>query len=157
MNQTLRKLVTAGALGLASMLPMRNAESQNINANVDIAQSEVDSVSFIRPNLFYKIAGVDGYTFVEFYRNDTFFGKTMLNRKLGKGFKAGAEIIYGSKFEDIYGLGASYDVPMPKGSFLNLKVLPAWTDKKRLIENKVQAGYFGGMKLPAGFNLSAFG
>ncbi len=71
MNRTLRKLVTAGAIGLASLLPMQKAEAQgNISGFVEVSQSEKDKASFIRPNLFYDVLGLNAYyTFTEFLKH----------------------------------------------------------------------------------------
>ena len=159
MKKTLKGLVTAGMIGLASLFPIKNVNAQDnkINASVELIQSKDDPVSFIRPNIFYKLFGLDNYSFFEFYRNENFFGKTIISKDLGVRVKPTAELVYGSGFDDRCGLGANYAVPMPNGASLNVKALPVWFNKKGYIDDRVTVGYFGTLKLPLDFNLSAFG
>ncbi len=144
MKNTLRKLAVAGMIGIAGLLPVKtNAQESSVKASVDIVQSEKEPASFIRPNLFYKLLGMNGYSFFEFYRDENFFGKTILSKDLGKGAKATGEIVYGSGFTDSYGAGVSYDTPMPKEASLSIKALPAWFNKEGYIDDKVTVGFLG--------------
>lgn len=157
--KTLGKILTGIVIVASSLLPMNKAEAQdnNVKASVDMVQSEKEPVSFIRPNLFYKFLGLNNYSFFEFYRNEDFFGKTILSKDLGKGMKATGELVYGSGFSDSYGAGASVNIPMPEGTSLSVKALPLWFNKSGYIDDKVQVGFFGKVNLPLGFNLSSFG
>ena len=165
MKKAIRNIAAGILFGLASFLPMKaNAQNNKIDASVEIVQSKNNPTSFIRPNLFYKIFGLDGYSFFEFYRNENFFGKTIISKDFGvraKGVKPTAEIVYGSGFNDSYGLGVNYDVPMPKRAqkraSLNVKALPVWFNNKGYLDDKVMVGYFGSLDLPRGFILSSFG
>src|SRR3972149_5142124 len=61
---------------------------------VEIPQNQ--EKSFVRPNLFYKIGVIDGYSFIEFYADKNYFNKNMLTYGIGRGFSAASEIVTGS-------------------------------------------------------------
>ena len=158
MRKNLRNILMAGAFGLAGLLPMQRSEAQgNVSGNVEYIQSEKSEASLVRPNLFYKVLGLNGYTFVESYRDENFFGKTILSKDLGSRVKPTVEFVYGSGFRDKSGAGASFNVPMPKSTSLSVKVLPLWIDDKGYIKNRVAAGFSGNVSFPLGFSLSSFG
>ncbi|HLC77065.1 MAG TPA: hypothetical protein VJH04_02575 [archaeon] len=133
----------------------QNAE-ERVKLSVDAVGSESQGASFVRPNIFYKLGSVDGFTFIEFYSDKTYFGKTMLSKEIGRMFSLTGELAYGSSDANSARLGAKYSVPMPKGSEFEVKALPLWLDKDGR-NKKAVVGYYGSAKLPAGFDVSSFG
>lgn len=147
------KFTVAAALVLAGSV---NAYAQDNNVKFvgeAAAIHENTDRSFVRPNIFYKITGIDGYTFVEFYGDENYFGKNMLTKKIGKGFSAMSEIVVGSQTDNRISLGVKYSPPMPKGSTLSFKALPLWFDAKGR-EDRFIAGISGSVDLPWRFDFS---
>ena len=151
-----RNLVLGGLLSLGTTKSIQ-AQDNKISASIDVVQSENEPVSFIRPNLFYSLFGLDNYSFFEFYRNEDFFGKTIISKDFGSRLKPIAELVYGSGFNDRAGVGVSYSVPTPNGTSLNVKALPVYFNKNGYIDDRIVLGYYGKINLPEGFSVSAFG
>jgi|SRR3989344_7659712 len=158
MRKTLRSLlgVATVGLGLAGLMPTKKAEAQT-SGSVEYIQSEKDEKSFARANTFYSLPGkANGYSFIEFYRNGGgYFGKTMASRPIVSGLGPKVEAVHNGELVSRVGFGASFSVPgMPKGSYLNLGLLPVWISAE---QKRMQAQYVLGVSLPEGFNLSSFG
>ena len=155
MRKTLRSLLGTAAVGLASMLPMKT-EAQ-VAGNVEYIQSEKNEKSFARANAFYGLPqGVNGFSFIEFYKNgDGYFGKTMLNKPIVSGLGPKVEAVHDGELVSRVGFGASLSVPgMPKGSYLNLGLIPVWLSEEG---KRLQAQYAFGFNLPKGFHFNGFG
>src|SRR3989344_2405510 len=118
-----KTLGLGGLLLLGTTKPIQ-AQDSKIKASIEVVQSENNPVSFIKPNIFYNLFGLDNYSFFEFYRNENFFGKTIISKDLGSRTRPTAEFVYGSGFNDRVGVGVNYSVPMPNGTSLKVKALP---------------------------------
>lgn len=156
MRKTLRSLLTAGTIGLASLMPAKKAEAQ-VAGNIEYIQSEKKENSFGRLNMFYSLPEkANGFSFIEFYRNGGgYFGKTILNRPIKAGLGPKVEAVYSGEPLSRVGLGVGFSVPkVPNGGYANLGLVPVWisSDQKR-----VQAQYAFGLNLPKGFHFNGFG
>ena len=131
------KTLGLGGLLLLGTTKSIQAQDSKIKASIEVVQSENEPVSFIRPNIFYSLFGLDNYSFFEFYRNEDFFGKTIISKDLGIGIKPTAELVYGSGFKDRVGVGVNYTVPTPNGTSLKVKALPVYFNKEGYIDDRV--------------------
>ena len=146
-----------GGLLLLGTTKSIQAQDNKIGASIDVVQSENNPFSFIRPKIFYKLFGLNNYSFFEFYRNEEFFGKTILNKDLGSNLRPTVEFVYGSGFNDRAGIGINYAVPTPNWASLNFKVLPIYLDKEGYQKDRITIGFSGSLNLPEGFSISSFG
>lgn len=155
---SLKKKLVIGAIGLASFLPMKNANAQ-VTGSLEAIKSLTPKKSYLRPMLSYDLPlGVKGSSFLEFYQDgSSYFGKTILTKKINKGIGLRAGVNHGSGFTDNYNLGVSVAIPGKK-TFTNFYYSPLCVDNKlKKMKNKALAGYFISTKLPFGLELNSFG
>ena len=134
----MKNLIAAAALASTSAY----AQDNGVKFVGEAAAIHKDAErSFVRPNILYKVAGIDGYTFIEFYHDENYFGKNILAKAVGGGFSATAETVFGSDDDtnNRAGFGVKYSPHMPKGSTLSFKALPVWFDGKGH-EDRLMAG-----------------
>ncbi|MDP3986912.1 MAG: hypothetical protein Q8P81_01660 [Nanoarchaeota archaeon] len=160
----LKTIITAGVMGLATLLPGR-AESDNLSGNVKYIQTSNESNSlgsYPETNVFYGLPrGMKGFTFMDLYTDgDGYFGKTSINKHLTHGVSAKAQAIHGGNnpVENI-GLGASVVVPgLPERISASVTGLPVYLDLDgKRVNDKSRWSYFINTSLPRGFNVSSFG
>ena len=162
MTGLIKKIALAGALGLASMLPAREAEAQgNVTGNVEYVRAKENSDSYARANAFYELPfGVKGFTFMELYNSGKgYFGKTALDKEVVEdgGFRLAPYHSSGKAFSQA-GLGAYASVTDIPRTFAKIHVLPIWfSDDKELFGDKMTAGYFASINLPFGTTFEGFG
>ncbi|HUW43562.1 MAG TPA: hypothetical protein VMV95_01195 [Bacillota bacterium] len=159
MKKRLRNLTAGFGLGLASLLPMKNANAQIKKGSVEYIQSEINENSYARPNLFYQLGKINGFTFMEFYKNHKgYFGKTSLDKEVFKGISAKAIINHSGEPFGQLGLGVKAKIPhLPKGVYADVGLAPLWVDNEWKIMNKIEAQYFFDISLPLGFSVNSFG
>jgi len=132
----------------------------DINGSLEAIVSEKKENSYARLNGFYQLPGeINGFTFLEFYKDGKgFFGKSMLTKGLSKTFSVKGELVHINEPVTYAGVGLGLNLPMPKGSYGSLKVLPVWVDKQgKYAPNKVIVGYVAGADLGKGWSMSSFG
>jgi len=148
-------IVTALAVPALAQEKPQPAEDRKIEMTAEAVVSENRRESFVRPNIFYKIGGLDAYTFFEFYGNEEYFGKTMVSRTW-KGVGPTGELVVGSDTRNRIGAGIKYSPELPEYVSLSAKFLPVWLDTDGR-ENRMMLGYSGSLKLPWNFDVSTFG
>lgn len=159
MKKTIRNLIGAGIIGLASLFPMKNANAQ-ISGDIEGIKSFESEQSYFRPNIFYDLPlGIKGYTFGEFYEDgNSHFIKTNLTRNIHGNLGAKAQVICGSNLTDKIGVGLDVVIPMPEKTFARMYFIPAFIDTKaKKIDNRSIVGYFVSADLPLGFKALSFG
>ena len=78
----LSKLATICGIVLGSLLPLKKAEAQ-ITGNIGYTHSENDSTSLVEAQAFYELPKkIDGFTFLDFYKKGSYFGKTYLGKNI---------------------------------------------------------------------------
>lgn len=162
MTNTLKSILTAGAIGLANILPMKNVEAQgNVRGSLEFIQSEIGENSYPRLNSFYRLPQrISGYTFMEFYKNgDGYFGRTNLNRPIINGVGPRTIMIHGGEPVSKVGLGIGAIMPhMPRNISATAGVIPFWIDKDgRRIRNNIEFQYSINANLPLGLSVNSFG
>lgn len=162
MTSRLGKILRFGAIGLASLLPIKKAEAQgNVHGNIEYIQSEISENSYPRLNAFYSLPQrIEGYTFMELYQGGKgYFGRTTLDRAITRGVGPRAIVNHiGEPFTET-GLGVGAVVPhMPRNSFATVGALPLFVDKQgRRLRHQGLVQYFFSTPLPLKLNLSGFG
>lgn len=157
MKKSLRKILTTGAIGLASLLPMK-AEAQ-VTGNVEYVQSETNQDSHIELKGFYGLPqGVRGFTFMELHK-ERYFGKTYLDKEISNGIGPRLMAVHGNEPISEIALGLTVEIPnLPKGAYAQVGLLPVWFGNEgKIVGDKAFVGYSFGFPLPLGLNLRGFG
>lgn len=176
--KTLRKILTAGAIGLASLMPLTGkveAQSDSVKVTkrevtvsplLEIVKSQKDDFSFLRPSVYVRNGDAfDVYAFTEIYKGkgQGYFGKVIASTELDFPVQPTTEMVYsGSKglsdFKANFGFGLKHNVKvLPKRASLSLKALPYWiSSKPDKDRHKFVAGYVASVDLPFGFGASSF-
>ncbi len=130
-----------------------------VDANVEAIKSFKPEKSYIRSNMFYKLPlDIKGYTFMEFYPDESNFGKTTISKDVVDKVGIMSQAVHGTGFDDMYGLGIKTELPMPEKGFAEVYIAPVWIDSKgKHVENRNVAGYFATISLPLDLQLSSFG
>jgi len=158
MKRTLKSLVTAGAIGLASLMSMK-AEAQ-VHGSVEYIQSEKSENSYSRLNLFYGLPeDVRGFSFIELYDNgDGYFGRTSLDRKITDDFGVRMHVLYVNEPISKAGFGLNWTPSLSENASARVSLLPLWIGNEGgVIGDRMELQYAGRVDLPLGFNLSGFG
>lgn len=94
-----------------------------------------------RINLFYNLPGnTNTYTFVEFYKNDGFFARTMAFHAFNKHkTNIQAEMKNSNLFSDRIALGLSQKFNK-NNIYGNIKILPAWFDLNGILPKSASIG-----------------
>lgn len=164
MANTLRTILTTGAIGfgLASLLPIKNAEAQ-VSGNVEYIHSETKDNSYPRLNVFYSLPNeIKGYTFAEFYKaGKGYFGRTNFNRygAITSGVGPRITIVHAGAPFTSAGFGVGAVVPfLPRNVSATVGIEPVWFDNEgKPMKNMNEIQYFANADLPLGFNINSFG
>jgi hypothetical protein len=97
--------------------------------------------------------------FLDFYGdNQGYFGKTIIEKNLGKGFNLRSHLVHSNDPLSQAGFGLSYALPTPKETYAKVGVLPFFVDSEgNSISHKQALCFAAGVNLPHNFSLSAFG
>ena len=161
--KNLRSIVTVGMIGLATLIPIRDAKA-DVSGNVKYIQTTEESNSsgsYPECNVFYELPrGINGYTFIDLYdHGDGYFGRTSLNRELGRKVRGNVEFNHFNELFSNVGVGIKAQIPrLPKDAFATVNVMPFYVDRRgNRVKNKGLLQYFGSLTLPKDFTLSSFG
>ncbi|RJQ15705.1 hypothetical protein C4573_06135 [Candidatus Woesearchaeota archaeon] len=150
--KTITKIATIAAIIAASFA---SAKAAPINGNAEYIKSEGEGKSMVETNLFYEVAGVKGFTFVDFNeQGNTYFGKTTFTPKSGNGVRA--QIIHGTAMPNQYGIGITMKLPKVAGVSGSVYNVPLWVDREGEQLEKNIVGVSLGAKLPYDIGLFAF-
>lgn len=162
MKKTLKDIVTAGMIGLATLLHVKKAEA-NVSGNVKWIQTTEEAKSYgsyVESNVFYGLPkGVNGYTFVDLYNDGGYFGRTSWNKEIGNGISGNVEVNHFDEPVSNIGVGLKAQVPkLPENAFATISLMPLYVDRKgNRVNNQALLQYFGILNLPKGFTLFSFG
>ena len=120
---------------------------------------EGQNKSYIEPNTFYKLpGGIQGFTWMDFYQGNGYYGESNFERKIVPGFNAKAQLNHPNDLMGRLGMGASVKVPfLPKDAFGKITAFPVFFDKNGNITDRSEIGYFVQANLPYGIEASSFG
>lgn len=172
----LRSLVAAGLMtfsGLAGIVGNAEAQTNNVtSANTqvktsgDITYFAAKTSKIDAPTTYAEInhsttlpysTRISG--FLDFYRDQNgYFGKTIVEKSLTDNLSLRSHVMHINEPLSQVGVGASYVVPTPKGTFAKLSYLPLFVDTKgNQVDHKQIAGYFVCADLPWNMNAFSFG
>ena len=118
--------------------------------------------SYAEGNFSYKLPGVEGFTFMDFYTNEgagycgrTSLDKTLIADSIGPRVQA---YHYNEPFSE-GGVGIGIKIPsLPKDVFAKVNIMPVWINKEGKYDGKrAMIDYCFSMPLPKQFTLSGFG
>lgn len=165
----LRSLIATGLLGLAGLANQANAQITNgapVKTSGDIAYFAANETKSAAPNSYAEINhntklphGMSVGGFIDFYRDGQgYFGKTVVEKGLTEKLNLRAHIMHGNAPLTQEGLGLSYVLPTPKGTFAKVSYLPYFADTKgEQVDNKQIAAYYASVGLPFNSKLFSFG
>ena len=155
------KKIKKGIVGisLALALGLSSVKAQP-SGSVELIKSLDRDHSYIRPTLTYDLPkDISGHSFVEFYDDGSFFGKTTLTKPIdGVPFSAAGQFVYGSDFDTQLGFGGSASTTLGEKGFVKIHYLPIQTSKEGQIKtDQRKLGYFVSLDLPRDVSISSFG
>lgn len=155
MTNLITKIATGTMFVLSSLMPLKKAEAQ-LNGNLEYIHANGNEGSYPRTNMFYNLPkDIGAFTFLEFYNDGGYFGKTMLGKNINESMALKTEIKHIDEPYSKHGVGVEVKIPLPKNAFIKLKALPFWFKGKERIEDET-VGYFLNVNLPKGFNFNSF-
>ncbi|MEK6933040.1 MAG: hypothetical protein AABW56_04590 [Nanoarchaeota archaeon] len=153
----MKKIIMPLLIG-TSLLLSPKAKSQ-VDGSIEGIKSFEPKQSYMRPSTSYKLPlELEGFSFMEFYQDESYFGKTTLDKSIVGDLGVTGQAIHGSGFDDKYGIGLSQVISTSEKAFLKVHVYPLWIDSKgKSVKDGTTLGYFGSLKLPFDLELSSFG
>lgn len=115
-----------------------------------------------RINLFYGLPlKTEAFSFMEFYGEEGYFGKTMLHTPITKkGTGVRTEVKHHSFGPITAGIGIEQKMTLPGGIYASIKALPVVFDKHGYVKNQAIVGYFASKVIPinnrVSVNISSF-
>lgn len=160
MKNTLRNIIGAGALTLATALSTQAQEAREISGNFKYVENLQNSdKSYPEFNAFYTLPGeINGYTWGDISKSGNYFGKTNLDRevaKIGKvGLNAAVQVVQADKPLADTGFGLKFNIPVKNG-YGSVGMLPAWRNNSG--GNPAVLTFSYGKDLGYGLNFETFG
>lgn len=141
---------------IALILAPTTIVKAGMSGNARYIHSEKNQNSYIQTNQFYKLPlNIKGFTFLDFSKNNGYYGKTSLEEEVYSGINLKSQTIHCNEPLTQIGLGISAK-PISKIPF-KIIYLPFWLDKQGEKVNKTILGYYGSLNIPGGLTLSGFG
>lgn len=169
MKNTIRSIVAAGTIGLASIVQTATAQTnQPIISNLSgdltyFAAQEADSgapTTYAEINHSAKLPyGIGTFGFIDLYgEGNGYFGKTVVEKSLTEKLSLRGHALHINEPFSQAGFGLSYVLPTPKKVFAKLSYLPLWIDSEgKKVEDNQILGYFASVDLPHNLSLFSFG
>ena len=151
MSANLRRYVSA--ITLAFALSGR-AEAQSVSTESMAVAPNAKESKILRFDGSYNKRDFSAFGFLDFQgRNlDNYYGEIYLRQNIGRNTGLQFEINGGAGFGPVYRAGYIANMPMPKGAYMNVKILPLSIMNHQIL-GQYQVGLFGHADLPKGFYL----
>ncbi len=156
----IKELIMSAIIGVGSLMPVESLKAKEVFGSIEHIVSENKEKSSEELNLFYSLPGnIKGYTYIDFFKNGTYYGKTSLTRKINNKLGMKSQIVNSNNLFSRAGLGGYINIPFQSKNLSgNLSILPLWVNEKgNLMEDYLTAGYFISMKLPKEFKINFYG
>lgn len=169
---TKRKGRKSGLLSIvmaAVTLATNLSRAAEIGGNIEYKHSETKDNSVVELNVMYKpTVEINGFTFIDFAKDGTYFGSTSLTRDLPGPINAELRVSHGTDPINKIDIGASASIPVRnllqkigiQNAFLKGEVYGAafdTTDSWRYEKGSALAAISGGCDLPRDMKLFFFG
>lgn len=143
----LKKYAAACAIVLAFS---GRAEAQSISVE-SLRSPTPDKSKALRFDGIYSSDDFSAFGFLDFLGDfDSFYHELYLRKNLFGKSGVQFETNGGTGYGPVFRFGYIADIPMPKGAYMNLKLLP-WNVTLSLAIPEFQAGLYGHADLPEGF------
>jgi hypothetical protein len=126
------------------------AKKADASGYIKYTQAEKKN-SYTEVSADYPILSINGSTFIDFYNNGGYLGRTSLRKKILKDVNCKLKINHDNALFAQAGLG------IETIGNLNISFMPLWADSKGRVKDKCILGYSGNVDLPKGFKLNFFG
>ncbi len=165
----LRSLVASSLVGLAALTEGAFAQTNQVTqakTSGDVTYFVSEEAKSPSQNSYAEINhstklpnGTSVSGFMDLYRNDAgYFGKTVVEQSLTDRTSLRGHVMHINEPLSQVGVGASYRLPTPKGTFAKVSFLPYFVDTKgEQVDNKQIAAYFVQATLPFNSQVFSFG
>jgi hypothetical protein len=148
-------VLAASALFGAGFFSPADAQIKSGSVEAIIAQEKQDS--YARASVSFNAPlDINGYSYIELYRDGTYYGKTSLARDITRRLTAEAMVTHSGTPIRKVGLGVGLKLPMPRDWYAKVRLMPAWFKGKGAVLDEVMAVYSVGYS-HGRFNFSSFG
>ncbi len=165
----LRSLVASSLVGLAALTQGAFAQTNQVapvKTSGDVTYFVSEEAKSPSQNSYAEINhstklpnGTSVSGFMDLYRNDAgYFGKTVVEQSLTDRLNLRSHVMHINEPLSQAGVGASYRLPTPQGTFAKVSFLPYFVDTKgEQVDDKQIAAYFVQATLPFNSQIFSFG
>jgi hypothetical protein len=165
----LRSLVASSLVGLSALTQGAFAQTNQVapvKTSGDVTYFVSEEAKSPSQNSYAEINhstklphGTSVSGFMDLYRNDAgYFGKTVVEQSLTDRLNLRSHVMHINEPLSQAGIGVSYRLPTPKGTFAKASLLPYFADTKgEKIKDKQIAAYFVQADLPFNSQVFSFG